>query len=557
MGAGRSWSGSIGWRLLAAFLAVGVGPVVLLALAAGISVDHNTASLLAEQRTQLRNQIAAALGAAYTAGRGSWQTSQLDGVQALATTHGIGVVVLDHSGHQVATVGPEHHGDEHSPSGTSSQAPSAGTPGRQSATPVPNGPATHSPGHDTRHQPAAPSSTAPDHHPDEGLATPWGTEAARLATSNDPPDGAPARTAASIAPVARLIAAGTTTPAANSDTQPVTVPIVVNGTQVGTARLTLPATTDSPVTAARAALLRSMGVAAALAVLLAAVAAIVVSRRVSRPLVALAAATRSFAAGEPNPERLLRPAPGELGEVGRAFTAMAATLRREDELRRTVTADVAHELRTPVTILRGQTEQLLDGIAEPTPAFLVSLHDEVLRLERVTEDLATLSAADAAGLSLRTGPVDLGRIAAHAVEAMAAQFGDADLHLRLDTDDAVVVDADATRLTQVTTNLLTNAVKFTPPGGTITVKVSRTGPDAVLTVADTGPGIDPDELPHVFDRFWRGRAARTRSGTGIGLAVVHALVTAHGGTVTAGTTTEGGALFSVRLPTAPSPDRLG
>jgi two-component system sensor histidine kinase BaeS len=217
-----------------------------------------------------------------------------------------------------------------------------------------------------------------------------------------------------------------------------------------------------------------------------------------------------------------------------------------------VVADVAHELRTPVTILRGQTEQLLDGIAEPTTAALVSLHDEVLRLERLTDDLATLSAADAAGLALRTAPIDLATLTRSAVEAMNATFDDAGLHvdLHVDPDAAgrVIIDADATRLTQVVTNLLTNAAKFTPPGGTVVVTVTRQGADAVLIVADTGPGVPADELPHLFERFWRGRAAGSRGGTGIGLAVVHALVTAHGGTVTADSPAGGGARFTVRYP---------
>ena len=331
------------------------------------------------------------------------------------------------------------------------------------------------------------------------------------------------------------------------------MPIVVNGTQVGTAQLTLPSGAESSVTQARAALLHSLLVGTLLAVLLAVAAAVVVSRRVSRPLVALAAATRSFAAGDPHPDRLVRRAPGELGEVGRAFTAMTATLTHQDEQRRALVADVAHELRTPVAILRGQTEQLLDGIAEPTTDRLVSLHDEVLRLERVTEDLATLSAADTAGLALHTEPVDLGRLAARTVEAMQAHFDDAELTAHAAVDDDVIVEADPTRLSQVVTNLLTNATKFTPPGGRITVEVHRAAHSAQLVVTDTGPGIPPDELPHLFDRFWRGRAAGTRSGTGIGLSVVASLVAAHGGTVTAGAPAHGGAQFTVTLPTLNSP----
>lgn len=177
------------------------------------------------------------------------------------------------------------------------------------------------------------------------------------------------------------------------------------------------------------------------AVVLAAAAAVFVSRRMSRPLVALTAATRAFAAGDPGAERLVPPGPGELGELGEAFKTMAASVRHQDELRRAVAADVAHELRTPVTILRGQAEAFLDGITDPTPPHLVSLLDEVLRLERLTDDLATLSAADAAGLTLHPGCVDLGRLASGAVQAMINTFDDAELTATVTAEDDVTVPA--------------------------------------------------------------------------------------------------------------------
>ena len=182
--------------------------------------------------------------------------------------------------------------------------------------------------------------------------------------------------------------------------------------------------------AARSEIMRAVGLGAVLAAVLAALAAAVVTRRITRPLVEKAAATESFTRGDPHPERLLRAAPGELGVLGvlgRAFTSMAAALRRQEQLRRAVVADIAHELRTPVTILRGETEQLLDGSAEPTTARLVSLHDEVLRLQRVTDDLASLSAADAAGITLATEPVDLAALAADAVRSMGNVLGEAEL----------------------------------------------------------------------------------------------------------------------------------
>jgi two-component system, OmpR family, sensor histidine kinase BaeS len=167
---------------------------------------------------------------------------------------------------------------------------------------------------------------------------------------------------------------------------------------------------------------------------------------------------------------------------------MAATLKREDELRRSMTADIAHELRTPVTILQGGTEELLDGIASPTPARLTSLHDETLRLGRLVDDLATLAAAQAAALTLHRAPADLGKIAAEAATALELLFTEAGLRLHLDTAP-VTVSADEARITQIVTNLLTNAAKFTPPGGQVTLTTRADGASARLTVADTGPGI--------------------------------------------------------------------
>ncbi|HET9079285.1 MAG TPA: HAMP domain-containing sensor histidine kinase, partial [Trebonia sp.] len=251
--------------------------------------------------------------------------------------------------------------------------------------------------------------------------------------------------------------------------------------------------------------------------------------------------------GDPDAERLLRRGPGELGQVSDAFTAMARGLRREDRLRRDMVADIAHELRTPVTVLQGGTEELLDGIADPTPGKLTSLHDETLRLGRLVDDLATLAAAQAAGLTLHRAPADLGKIAAGAADALAPQFAEAGLRLNLDTAPAMV-NADEARIAQIATNLLTNAVKYTPPGGQVTVTTRADVTAARLTVADTGPGIPAADLPHVFERFWRGSGARARSGTGIGLAVVAELAAAHGGSVTAASEPGSGAVFTVALP---------
>jgi two-component system sensor histidine kinase BaeS len=240
-------------------------------------------------------------------------------------------------------------------------------------------------------------------------------------------------------------------------------------------------------------------------------------------------------------------APGELGELADAFDQMADSLRQEDDLRRTLVADVAHELRTPATILRAACEELVDGLADPTPARLSSLHDEVLRLGRVIEDLEALASAQAAGLHLERAPVDLADVATAAAALLQPRFDDAGLTLSTITTPASV-SGDADRLHQITVNLLTNALKFTPRGGTVTLAVEPRDALATLEVSDTGPGIPADELGRVFERFWRGTGAEHSSGSGIGLAIVAELAKAHGGRVTVDSAPGRGATFTMTLP---------
>jgi signal transduction histidine kinase len=212
-------------------------------------------------------------------------------------------------------------------------------------------------------------------------------------------------------------------------------------------------------------------------------------------------------------------------------------------------ADVAHELRTPIAVLQAGHEALLDGVAEPSPAQFGSLRDEVLRLARIVADLQTLAEADAAALHLVLSRADLAGIAATAADSLAGPFEAAGIGVeqRLTPVDVL---ADAGRLHQVITNLLTNALKFTPAGGTVTIEAGPAGPGAMLRVTDTGAGIPSDELPRIFERFWRGRHASRTSGSGIGLAVASELARAHGGELTA-TSTEGhGTQITLALPRA-------
>jgi len=466
--------GALGWRLFAAFTVVAVGAVGLLALLATLSVRAQTSDLVTTQQGQVRRELVAGLADAYTA-TGSWRNVDLAGVQALASSAGATLVVLDATGGPVTTVTP-HHG------------------------------------------------TSPEQHGSHDGGTMH--------------HGAVTTTGAGAEPAA-------STPG----TAGAGLPVVVDGRNVGSVRIAFPPTSESAAWEARGALLDTVAIGAALALVLAGVAALVVSRRLTRPLRALASAAGAVERGEPDAGGHLPRAPGELGQVSSAFARMADTLRREEQLRRALVADVAHELRTPVTILRGGTEEILDGLAAPTPERLGSLHDEILRLERLVEDLATLSAAEAAGLTLRRGPVDLAEVASRAVDLLRPRFTEYQVEVRLETRP-VVVDADESRLAQVATNLLTNACAFTPPGGRVVVATRPEDTSGVLAVSDSGPGIPADELGHVFERFWRGRAASGHSGTGIGLAVVAEIVAAHGGEVAADSPPGEGARFTVHLPRA-------
>src|SRR3990170_3775701 len=240
--------------------------------------------------------------------------------------------------------------------------------------------------------------------------------------------------------------------------------------------------------------------------------------------------------------------------MAQAFNSMANTIEEEDRLRRAFAADVAHELRTPLAILRTQVEGLQDGVIEPSSRALASLLEETLRLSRLVADLEPRAPADAAGFSLVRQSVELQPLLREAAQEFAGPYEAEDVALLTDLSD-VRSHADPTRIRQVVTNLLSNAVKFTPPGGEVALTLRAEGDRAVIRVSDTGPGIPADELGHVFDRFFRGRGVRA-GGSGIGLTVARELVRAHGGDIRASSEPGRGTTFTVSLPIASSGERL-
>ncbi|HEX5589024.1 MAG TPA: ATP-binding protein [Candidatus Limnocylindrales bacterium] len=274
-------------------------------------------------------------------------------------------------------------------------------------------------------------------------------------------------------------------------------------------------------------------------------------RRLAEPLANLVEAARRVEAGSydvrvPEPRR----GPRELRQLSRAFNTMASRLEADEQRRRDLLADVGHELRTPLAVIRGNLEAIVDGVHPADEAHLVGLIEETRVMERLVEDLRTLSLAEAGTLPLHREPTDpdvlLGEVAA-GYRAEVARSGVA-LEL-VAPDDLPILDVDPVRIREVLANLVGNAFRYTPAGGTITLTGSTApGGGAVFTVADTGSGIEPELLPHVFDRFAKGRDS---SGSGLGLAIARDLVIAHGGTIDVRSEAGRGTTFEVRLPPGP------
>ncbi|MFD8390694.1 sensor histidine kinase [Streptomyces sp. NPDC059680] len=245
----------------------------------------------------------------------------------------------------------------------------------------------------------------------------------------------------------------------------------------------------------------------------------------------------------------------ETGILAEAFNDLTERRARLEAQRKAMVSDIAHELRSPLTNIRGWLEVVRDGVVEPDPPLLDSLHEEALVLQRIIDDLQDLAAADAGTLRLHREPLRAGDLldqvaAAHRVAADAAGVA-----LRTEADAAAWLDADPVRMRQALGNLVSNALRHTPADGTVTLAARRDGADVVLTVTDTGTGIAPEDLPHVFDRFWRAEKSRSRrtGGSGLGLPIVRHLLAAHQGTAEAASRPGAGAVFTLRLPARKPP----
>ncbi len=332
------------------------------------------------------------------------------------------------------------------------------------------------------------------------------------------------------------------------------LPIQVDGQTVGAVLFDLAAAMPqrdpySPEDAFLARVNQAIIFGALGATVIALVLGILLARAISRPVKELTYGTERVASGELGHQVPVR-TKDEIGELAISFNRMSADLATANHLRRQMTADIAHELRTPLSIILGYTEALSDGKLQGKPAIYDAMYGEAQLLSHLVDDLRTLSLADAGELTLNRSLIapgeSLQRVAAANAE-MAAQRG-IGLEMQI-APDLPMVDADRERLAQVLANLVSNALRYTPSGGVITLSAEAAGGLVLLRVADTGPGVEPEHLPHIFKRFYRADDSRPANGeSGLGLAIAKSLIEAQGGTIEAESWPGRGTTFTVALP---------
>jgi two-component system OmpR family sensor kinase len=277
---------------------------------------------------------------------------------------------------------------------------------------------------------------------------------------------------------------------------------------------------------------------------------LVLTRQITRPLRALTSGARHLAKGELS-HRVDVKSHDEIGELAESFNTMAASLEKGEQSRRQLTADIAHELRTPLTVIEGTVDGIIDGVFQPDTEHLNSIKDQTSILTRLISDLRDISLAESGQLKLNLVPTDMVALVRRSVlnnEVKAREKG-----VGIELEEAVhapEITVDSNRMEQVISNLLTNAIRHTPYGGNIYVAVKSDDGKLVISVADTGEGITPEDLPHVFERFYRSGSSRSRKegGTGLGLAIVQQMVLAHGGEIWASSEIGKGSTFYVALP---------
>lgn len=280
---------------------------------------------------------------------------------------------------------------------------------------------------------------------------------------------------------------------------------------------------------------------------------LILSRRILSPIKALTEAAKRLGQGDFSPRLELKDK-GEVGELARAFNSMASDLERAEQLRRNMVADVAHELRTPLSNIRGYLEAVNDGVMKPDAEAIKSLNEEAVRLARLVDELQELSLAEAGELKLTCQAEDISKLIGQAVSAFQAQAASKGAELSVDLgDDLPTVHIDSPRMAQVLHNLLDNAIAHAGSGEHITVSAVKRDDWIEVAVTDTGEGIPSEDLSNIFERFYRVDKSRARAtgGSGLGLTIAKRLVEAHGGSIEVQSELGKGTRFSFTLPISP------
>lgn len=289
-------------------------------------------------------------------------------------------------------------------------------------------------------------------------------------------------------------------------------------------------------------------VTTALLLVLLAVAAQRGIRRFSRPMDNLIEAAGRIERGDYS-AHVPEDGPPELRSVARAFNEMSARLKASDEHRRSFLADVAHELRTPLSVIRGQAEAIADGVYQGDADHVAPILDATRALEVLVEDLRTLVLTEAGSLVLKREHIEPGALVQDVMASFEAQGEAFGVGLTSSIEaDVPMVDVDPARIRSAVANVLSNAIRHTPSGGSVRIEVRPNAGMVVITIVDTGEGIGPDLLPRIFERFVRGPGS---TGSGLGLAITHDIVTAHGGTIEVESTVGVGTTVRISLPAAP------
>lgn len=274
-----------------------------------------------------------------------------------------------------------------------------------------------------------------------------------------------------------------------------------------------------------------------------------ISRRISKPILSTILATEQISQGDYKIRIQEKSKLTEVDNLIESVNQLATSLDKQESLKKQLTSDVAHELRTPLTTLRITIEAMMDGLLEPTPERLKSNYDEVLRITSIVKDLESLAIVEDGNLKLEKTEVDLVDLAKQGIEKLEHQIKDKEMSVSIKGSCSKVM-VDSARMTQVIINLLTNAIKYTQPKGTIRFEFSETNQEVIMDVVDNGSGIPQDELPYIFERFYRADKSRNRltGGSGIGLTIVKSIVQAHGGDIEVQSELEKGSIFTVILP---------